>query len=724
MKKKLIAVMMGLVVSLAPTAVYAQENAAEAASDTTEEEAAVTDENTAADSADQDENAMPEDMADMADASQMIMGTVTEIGEDSITISVSTGMGGMDAGENQASEDSEAETEETMETDAAIQDAESETQTISLTDETQYLKLGGSTGGMGAGDGEAPEMPDGENGDASSDGEEAPEIPDGEDAEAPADAGEAPEIPDGENSEAPSDSNDAAGEGGMGDGGIGGMAGAAETEEITLADIEVGDMVIITLNDDGSAATVTVQSMSAMGGGMDGEAPSDMGTMGGGDMGGGQSSGVDSYDAANTVTEDTTIDSEEITSSGTDENAILVSSDVNVTLTNDTIIRDSDDSTGGDNSSFYGVGAAVLATDGTLTISDSTISTDAEGGAGVFAYGDGVIYVMDTVIDTQLNTSGGIHVAGGGTLYAWDVTATTNGTSSAAVRSDRGSGTMVIDGGTYTSNGSDSPAVYCTAEISVSDATLTATGAEAVCIEGLNTLRLYDCDLTGMAPDDERNDVTWTVIVYQSMSGDSEVGNGTFQMTGGTLTSTNGGLFYTTNTECTITLENVEITAAEDCEFFLQCTGNTNSRGWGSTGSNGSDCLFTAISQEMSGDVIWDSISTLDFYMTDGSTLTGAVVDDETWAGQGGSGSCNVIISGDSAWIVTGDSTLTSLSCSGTITDADGNTVTIQGTDGTVYVEGTSEYTVTVDSYSDSADTSGASVTDTFADYETERPEV
>ncbi len=457
---------------------------------------------------------------------------------------------------------------------------------------------------------------------------------------------------------------------------------------------------------------------------MDGEAPSDMGAMGGGDMGGGQSSGVDSYDAANTVTEDTAIDSEEITSSGTDENAILVSSDVNVTLTNDTIIRDSDDSTGGDNSSFYGVGAAVLATDGTLTISDSTISTDAEGGAGVFAYGDGVIYVMDTVIDTQLNTSGGIHVAGGGTLYAWDVTATTNGTSSAAVRSDRGSGTMVIDGGTYTSNGSDSPAVYCTAEIAVSDATLTATGAEAVCIEGLNTLRLYDCDLTGMAPDDERNDVTWTVIVYQSMSGDSEVGNGTFQMTGGTLTSTNGGLFYTTNTECTITLESVEITAAEDCEFFLQCTGNTNSRGWGSTGSNGSDCLFTAISQEMSGDVIWDSVSTLDFYMTDGSTLTGAVVDDETWAGQGGSGSCNVIISGDSAWIVTGDSTLTSLSCSGTITDADGNTVTIQGTDGTVYVEGTSEYTVTVDSYSDSADTSGASVTDTFADYETERPEV
>ena len=52
---------------------------------------------------------------------------------------------------------------------------------------------------------------------------------------------------------------------------------------------------------------------------------------------------------------------------------------------------------------------------------------------------------------------------------------------------------MVLDGGSYTSNGSDSPAVYCTADIAIHDADLTANGAEAVCIEGLNTLRLYDC---------------------------------------------------------------------------------------------------------------------------------------------------------------------------------------------------------------------------------------
>ncbi|MCD7814707.1 MAG: hypothetical protein LUH20_11810 [Lachnospiraceae bacterium] len=739
MKKKQIAVLMGLVITAVPTVAYAQEGQTDAAA-----EASVDGE-------------VPADLPDEAQkVSQMIMGTVTEIGEDFITVSVTTGMGGMDmeipgdsqdaADGSEAPEDGDTGSDEEAlanggeagsDSDAAsddidMADAEAEAQTITLTDETQYLKM---SGGMSAGDadanaadGEAMEKPDGD-GEAPS-GEDG-EMPTGEGGEAPSDAGD--EMPSDAGGEAPSDMGDEVpsvegqeahsdmGEGGDGSMGAGGsgMGGSVETEEITLSDIEVGDTVIITLNEDGTAATVTVQSGDfGMGGG-------EMGGSGmGGDMGGGSSSGVDSYDAVNTITEDTTIDSEEITSTGSDENAILVSEDVTAILTNDTIVRESDDSTGGDNSSFYGVGAAVLATDGTLIVSDSTITTDSEGGAGVFAYGDGVVYVMDTVIDTQLNTSGGIHVAGGGTLYAWDVTATTNGTSSAAVRSDRGSGTMVVDGGTYTSNGSDSPAVYCTAEIAISEATLTSTAAEAVCIEGLNTLRLYDCDLTGMAPDDERNDVTWTVIVYQSMSGDSEVGNGTFQMVGGTLTSTNGGLFYTTNTECTITLESVEINAADDCEFFLQCTGNTNSRGWGSTGSNGSDCLFTAINQTMDGDVIWDSISTLNFYMTDGSTLTGAIVNDETWAGSGGSGYCNVMISEDSSWIVTGDSTLTSLSCSGTITDAEGNTVTITGTDGTVYVEGSSAYTITVESYSDSADTTGASATDSFEDYAVERPEV
>ena len=463
----------------------------------------------------------------------------------------------------------------------------------------------------------------------------------------------------------------------------------------------------------------------------DGEAPGeppqdDRGPEGQGAPGEGgpgeQTQGIDSYDAVNDCTEDTTFDGENIESSGTDENAVLVENGADVSIKDSDILRSSSDSTGGDNSSFYGVGAAVLATDGTASISGGTISTDAKGGAGLFAYGDGTVYAADSTITTEQDTSGGIHAAGGGTLYAWDLNVTTNGESSAAIRSDRGGGTMVVDGGTYTSNGVGSPAVYCTANIAVHNADLTANGSEAVCIEGLNSLHLFDCNLSGNMSDDDQNDCTWGVIVYQSMSGDSEVGNSTFQMTDGTLSSGNGGLLYTTNTECTITLDGVDITYTPDSEFFLRCTGNDNARGWGTTGSNGSDCLFTAINQDMEGDVVWDSISDLDFYMTDNSSLTGAFTDDETFAGEGGDGYCNVTIDAGSTWIVTGNSTISALSSEGTIIDEDGNSVTIQGSDGTVYEDGESEYTITVDSYQTTADTSGASVSANWSDYETERP--
>lgn len=514
--------------------------------------------------------------------------------------------------------------------------------------------------------------------------------------------GTPPEMP-GNNSDSSNDSSDNSGNGGAPD-------MQQETEEISLSDISEGDTVAITYDEDGNAAKITVISM---------EMGSQMGQQGGGP---GSSQGVDSYDAVNGYTSDTKVDGETIASTGTDENAVNVSEGASVTLKDATITRDSSESTGGDNSSFYGVGAAVLATDGTAYVKGGTVTTDAAGGAGLFAYGDGTVYAADTKITTKQDTSGGIHAAGGGTFYGWDLDVETNGESSAAIRSDRGGGKMVVDGGTYTSNGTGSPAIYSTADIAVNEATLAANGSEAICIEGLNSVHLYDSDLTGNMSDDSRNDCTWNVILYQSMSGDSEVGNSTFEMDGGSLTAKNGGMFYTTNTESTITLDDVDITNAEDSGFFLKCTGNSNQRGWGTTGANGADCLFTAIDQKMEGNVIWDSISDLDFYMTGESMLTGAVTQDESNAGDGGDGYCNLYIGEDATWIVTGDSTVSALHCAGTIEDNEGKTVTVKGTDGTVYVEGDSSYTITVASYEDSADLSGASTATSWSAYETEKP--
>ena len=698
MKYKHLAMIMGVMITATSVGSTATAFAADSKTESTKEAG-----DTAEDTTNSSDENTDKDSKKETDENE-ILGEVKSVADGKITIAVGTRKEMEQPGEApEKPEDGDAKpengkesddgTDESADVDETANEAAKDTETKDKTSDTkedtaENLDKDSVKDNQGAPDGEAPSMLDltGE--------EQEITVTDSTiitkqtmDGGQGAPDGNAPEKPDGE---APDGS------------------GAGQSEEITLDDIKEGDIVSITLDDDGNAATITVQSME-MGGGQGGP--------------GGQDSGVDSYAAANEYSSDETVSDTSLESTETNENAALVSNGAEVTFNNDAISRTSSDSQGGDNSSFYGVGAAVLATDGTAYVKDSTITTDSKGGAGLFAYGDGTVYAADTDISTQQDTSGGIHAAGGGKLYAWDLSVETNGESSAAIRSDRGGGTMVVDDGTYTSNGVGSPAVYCTADIAVNNAELTANGSEAVCIEGLNSLRLYNSNLTGNMSDDDQNDTTWTVILYQSMSGDSEVGNSTFQMDGGTITSKNGGLFYTTNTECTIALKDVDITYNDDSEFFLQCTGNNNQRGWGQSGSNGSDCNFTADSQDMKGNVIWDSISDLDFYMTNGSTLEGAFVNDETYAGNGGDGYCNVVIDKDSTWTVTGDSKITSLSNAGTITDADGKTVSVVGTDGTTYVEGDSDYTITVDSYQDSADTSASTSIDDWSDYEVGRPE-
>ena len=652
MKRRYLAVLMGIMVATTsvPAMVYAEDSKTETAAD------AANDESGEADAS-----------GESSDESQenMVLGEVKSVSDSEITIAVGTmkemGQPGGD-GQNGGAPDGNGQGGEAP----SMLDLTGEEQTITITADTVITKQ--ASGMQPGGDGQnggASEKPegDGQNSDSSDGASDSQDAADDNQESENTDSqdGEEPEKPDGNGQ-------------------------SAEAEEISLSDIQEGDIVSITLDEDGNAASITVMSMEMGGQGQPGGDGQGASGQGGPD---GQSQGVDSYTAVNEYIEDTTVSNETIESTGTDENAALISSGASVTLDNDTITRTSEDSKGGDNSSFYGVGAAVLATDGTAYVKDGSVTTDAAGGAGLFAYGDGTVYASGTIVKTTQDTSGGVHVAGGGTLYGWDLDVETNGESSAAIRSDRGGGTMVIDGGNYVSNGVGSPAIYSTADIAVSNATLTANGSEAICIEGLNSIHLYDCDLTGNMSDLDQNDNTWTVILYQSMSGDSEVGNSTFQMDGGSLTSENGGVFYTTNTESTITLNNVDINYNDENEFFLQCTGNTNQRGWGQSGANGADCHFTGISQDMQGNVIWDSISDLDFYLTDGSSLTGAVVDDESYAGEGGEGYCNVYVSADSTWTVTGDS----------------------------------EYTITTGSYSDTADMSGATAIQDQSVYTVEKPD-
>ncbi|MCR4588559.1 MAG: hypothetical protein K5682_09160 [Lachnospiraceae bacterium] len=357
------------------------------------------------------------------------------------------------------------------------------------------------------------------------------------------------------------------------------------------------------------------------------------------------------------------------TSSTDEENAVLVDGN-SVTLTNISVNKTGEAS--GDEADFYGVNAAVLATNGaTLTITDSEVTTNGAHANGIFAYGEGTtVNVSDTVITTSSNCSGGIMTTGGATMNASDLTITTSGGSSAAIRSDRGGGDVNVEGGTYKTSGSGSPAIYSTADITVEDATLTATTSEAVVVEGGNSVTLVNCNTTGNNTKNSQSSEYKNVLIYQSMSGDASNGTSSFTMTGGSMTANNGHMFFVTNTTCTINLSDVDFTYADG--DFLRAAADA----WGNSGSNGGQVTLNVTDQDIDGDITVDESSSLNFYLVD-SDYEGAI---------SGGGEVYVQLDADSEWVLTGNTEIAALTCDEDAIDLNGYTLTVNGE---TYTEGT-----------------------------------
>lgn len=420
-------------------------------------------------------------------------------------------------------------------------------------------------------------------------------------------------------------------------------------------------------------------------GGPGGEKPDGNGGPGGngGSGGFGGSGEVTQGTAATELTSDESISGTTYTSTGDDENALRVT-DATVTLAGITVDKSAGSSSNTEDGDFYGMNAALLATDGAqVTIKNATVKSSAQNGNGVFSYGEGtVVNISDSTITTTADNSGGLQTTGGATMNATNLTVNTSGNSSAAIRSDRGGGTVIVKKGTYTSNGYNSPAVYSTADITVSDATLTANNSEALVIEGANSITLNDCTVSGNMSDTKgssSNINVHNVMIYQSMSGDAEVGTSTFTMTGGSLTSNNGDMFYVTNTHCVLLLTNVKLVNQDADGLLLRVVGNSR---WGNAGENGAQVEFTASKQTLAGDIEVDTISTLDFTLSNGSTFTGTIniVENED-GGTAVDDNAVVTIEKGCTWTLTGDCTITSLTNNGTI-NYNGYTITLA--DGTV----------------------------------------
>jgi hypothetical protein len=421
-------------------------------------------------------------------------------------------------------------------------------------------------------------------------------------------------------------------------------------------------------------------------GGMPPGGPGGQGGMPPGGLGGG-SADID-YTGAVEIRSAETQEGKTYASTTVDESALLISTSDEVSITNPTVTK-TGSSNGGDNCNFYGLNAAVLAKDGAkVSITGGSISSDADGANGAFCYGgnggrngaegDGTtLTIRDTKIRTTGSGSGGIMTTGGGVTYAYNLDVETSGQSSAPIRTDRGGGQVYVDGGTYTSNGLGSPAIYSTAEIHVANAKLLSNLSEGAVIEGLNSIELTDCEMS--ANNTQRNsNATFldSVMLYQSMSGDAANGTSHFTMTGGSLTSKSGHIFHVTNTNAVITLQNVKL-VNEDKENILLSVCDD---GW-SGGSNRAE--LKAIGQRLEGAVKVGSNSTLTLELTEGSSFEGTIDGSITNAAgktvSTETGTVSVTLDADSTWTLTGDSWVTEFHGSAANVVSNGHTLYVNG---------------------------------------------
>ena len=390
----------------------------------------------------------------------------------------------------------------------------------------------------------------------------------------------------------------------------------------------------------------------------------------GGGFGGGHSSANIDYSGYVEITSAATETNKTYSTSTVDQSSLLISTSDNVTITNPTVSK-TGDSNGGDSCNFYGLNAAVLVKDGsTTTITGGTVTTNASGANGVFSYGgnggkngatgDGTtVIIRDTKITTTGNGSGGIMTTGGGITKAYNLDVTTSGRSSAAIRTDRGGGVVTVDGGTYTSNGLGSPAIYSTADITVSNATLVSNLSEGVCIEGKNTITLNNSNLTANNTKCNGNATFLdTIMIYQSMSGDADSGTSSFTMNGGTLTSKNGHIFHVTNTNAVINLNGVTLKNEDSSNILISVCAD----GW-SGASN--IATLNAKSQVLEGTILVGSDSTLTLNLTNNSSFEGTVsgqitnAKDKTISTE--VGTVTVKIDNTSTWTLTGNTYISAL---------------------------------------------------------------
>ena len=346
------------------------------------------------------------------------------------------------------------------------------------------------------------------------------------------------------------------------------------------------------------------------------------------------------------VTENKSIAHESMTNTTADQNAFIGKNKAVIDIEN-SVFDKTGDTTSDDNSNFRGQNAVVLGIEGSqINIKGSNITSNSKGSNAVFATGEGsVINVENTNIHTKSDSSRGLDATYKGTVNGKNLTITTEGAHSATLATDRGEGTITAEAAKLTTSGEGSPVIYSTGNIIVNNVNGIANNSEIGVVEGKNSITLTNSNVTGYKDNG--------FMLYQSFSGDAESGIARLKAENNTLTThATGAFLYVNNTTAEVDLSNNAISMPNTSTLVKAAA---DSR-WGKTGENGGHLTLRTSNQELSGNIMADSISTIALDMTNGSSLVGAVNTDNT------AKEVTVKLSKDSNWILTGDSYVKSLS--------------------------------------------------------------
>ena len=351
------------------------------------------------------------------------------------------------------------------------------------------------------------------------------------------------------------------------------------------------------------------------------------------------------FTGTSVISESKTFEHQRFDNTTSDQNAFISKNKATITI-DSSVFDKTGNTTNDDNSNFRGQNAVVLGIEGSQTnIKDSNITSNSIGSNAVFATGEGsIINVENTNIHTKGDSSRGLDATYKGTVNGKNLTITTEGAHSATLATDRGEGTITAEAAKLTTSGTGSPVIYSTGNITANNVNGVANKSEIGVVEGKNSITLTNSNVTGYHDNG--------FMLYQSFSGDAESGIARLKAENNTLTTHGTGAFiYVNNTTAEADLTGNTILMPNTTTLVKAAA---DSR-WGKDGENGGHLTLRASNQELSGNIVADSISTIAIDMANGSSLVGAINTDNT------AKEITVKLSKDSTWTLTGDSYVKSL---------------------------------------------------------------